>query len=315
MNSSFLTKYGLLNNISFYETHKNGSLKSCIINEKAEIETPYGILIPQYEDGGLRRKNFSSISFYDNGMIKNISLQNQTKITTKYGIFPAEYIAFYDTGEIKRIFPLNGRLSAYWDEEDERELAEDMFFRLACGEFKNKVIGFYFYKSGNIKSITLWPKEKAKISTSQGMLPVRIGFSLYENGAVKSLEPQIPINISTPIGEIKAYDNAASGLNGDLNSLCFYDNGDIKFLTTASNAVKVLYKNKIVHSLKPKLSPSILGDDTMEIIPLLIEFSHNHVTFSKDISLEINKYSFIIERCTFNIKSGCSSCSSCGGCS
>ncbi|OPJ61920.1 hypothetical protein [Clostridium oryzae] len=313
-NKIFHTLYGIIEQPLFFELYSSGKLKSCILNRMFQLSTDYGKFVPQYENAGIRRKNTCSLSFYENGMIKSVSLQTQTPVVTKYGVIPAEYITFYDTGEIKRIFPLNGKLSAYWDEDDEKELADDISFNLSCGSFNNKIIGFYFYKAGDIKSVTLWPKEKAKISTSQGILPVRIGFSLYENGSIKTLEPQLPIDIKTPIGVVKAFNNKVLGLNGDINSLSFYSDGRIKSLTSTSNIIIVLYKDKIMYQFMPELNPSILGEDELELSPLLIEFKDNKVIFNNDISMEIDKYSFTIERYTFSIKNSCKNCNSCNGC-
>ena len=35
----------------------------------------------------------------------------------------AEQVSFYESGALKRIFPLNGTLSGYWTQEDEAKLA------------------------------------------------------------------------------------------------------------------------------------------------------------------------------------------------
>ncbi|HEY5561479.1 MAG TPA: hypothetical protein VIK72_06920 [Clostridiaceae bacterium] len=57
-----------------------------MVDERSELNTSYGVLVPQYEEAGVRRKHISSISFFNNGNIKSISMQEQVKITTTVGV-------------------------------------------------------------------------------------------------------------------------------------------------------------------------------------------------------------------------------------
>ena len=50
--------------------------------------------------------------YYDNGGIKSIYAQEPVKIKTSIGIIKAEFITFYESGAIKRIFPVYGGTSA-----------------------------------------------------------------------------------------------------------------------------------------------------------------------------------------------------------
>jgi hypothetical protein len=314
MINNFKTKYGFLNGITNYTLYANDTLNECILNENNELITSYGTLIPQYEDAEIRRKHLHSLSFYDTGNLKSISLQNKSYIDTSIGILPAEYLNFYDDGKIKRLLPLNGKLSGYWSEEDEFQLAEDIELNLNFGTIKKKLIGIQFYKSGNIKSLTFWPSEKLYIPWKEEIISVKSGISFYETGNIKSLEPKIPFAVKTPIGVLTAYDTTACGINGDINSLCFSEEGEITALSTSSNIVEVIDNHNDAFIFKPQVRASMLSDAALERIPLRIEFFSNRVSFN-------NNKGFIISECKFNIKKisstinlGCSDCSTCAGC-
>lgn len=313
MINNFKTKYGVLNGIINYTLYTNDIMNECILNKNNKIITPYGTLIPQYEDAEIRRKHIQSLSFYDTGNLKSISLQNKSYIDTSVGRLPAEYLNFYDDGKIKRLLPLNGKLSGYWSEEDEFQLAEDIELKLNFATIKKKLIGIQFYKSGNIKSLTFWPSEKVYIPWKGEIISVKSGISFYETGNIKSLEPKIPFAIKTPIGVLTAYDSTACGINGDINSLCFSEEGEITALSTSSNIVEVINNNN-AFIFKPQMRASMLSDAALERIPLKIEFFSNRVRFN-------NNEDFIISECTFNTKKisntinvGCSDCSTCAGC-
>lgn len=305
------TLYENLKGIKRSTFYPNGAVNECTISEYNEINTPYGIFIPQYEDIEIRRPNNNSLCFFNNGNLKSISLQNQITIKTSLGDIPAEYITFYDSGELRRIFPLNGKLSAYWEEEDESGLAEDINFSFSFGTFSKKIIGIQFYKSGKVKSITFWPKEKVEITTYQGVIGARIGISLYESGAIKSLEPKIPTPISTPIGKITAYDKNAIGVNGDLNSLSFYEDGKIESLVTYSSKIKVTNSKGEVKIYEPSHSSATSCDEFDEIEPLKIQFKDNKVIFNSTDEYIIDENSFFISKVTYKSSSQCSSCSGC----
>lgn len=315
MDKVFVTNFGVLKGVSVCDTYGGTALRDCALSKRNVVKTPYGELMPQYEDNGIRRKNLQSLSFFENGNIKYISLQNQSTIETPIGPIKAEYLSFYDDMTLRRIFPLSGKLSGYWSEEDEYELAEDLELDLPIGKLQCKVISIHFYRSGKLKSITFWPKSKVEISTSLGLIPTRIGISFYENGNLKSLEPRIPIKIATPIGVITAYDLNANGINGDINSLCFSETGEIEGLTTSSDLVQVTDSHGFIRIYKPELRPSFIGDDELEVVPMRIYFSGNKVSFNDSDEFEINKCRFLIKKAFEKLHHSCSSCSSCTGCS
>lgn len=310
------TKYGILNGITSTTKYPDGSIKECTVNEFNKLATPYGELVPQYEDSGDRRKNIHSLSFYDNGNLKSISLHEQTKVATPVGIFPAEFITFHENGIIKRLFPLNGKLTGYWTEEKEYELAENFKFYLQVGSFTQKIIGIYFYKDGEIKSITFWPNDVIKIDTPIGSVAVRIGISFYDNGKLKSIEPNNPIYVDTPIGKICAYDIDPVGVHGDRNSLVFKEDGSLQSLLTSSDQIKVTAKNGDEVFYKPDLKMSLSSDVIMQPDPMQIEFFENKVKFNnhpEDVYV-IDQFEFAITNSFYKLQNGTSCSGSCSSC-
>ncbi|PRX28012.1 hypothetical protein BX659_11462 [Orenia metallireducens] len=303
-------KYGILKGVSSCETYSDGEIKSCRLNEYNLIETPYGLLVPQYEDSEARRKYKDSISFYENGEIKSISLNKATEIEMKSDVYKAERILFYESGEIRCIFPLDGKVTGYWTEENEYELAEKLSFDLKCGKLDNKVINIRFYKDGAIKSITLWPQERAKIKALDQELEIHIGLSLYQDGLLESCEPIQPTPIETPIGTIMAYDCESLGINGDINSLKFYRSGELKSLKTSTDIIEITNKEGNITIIEPGSKTHPFNNEIKMTVPVTIEFEDNSVSFTvfEKESYQISDYKFTIKNSAAMMKSQCASC-------
>lgn len=312
-----LTKYGLIKGISTADFYASGAIRECKLNEHNEINTELGTFVPQYEDDGLRRKYIKSMSFYENGNLQSISLQKQTVINTSFGPMLAELITFHENGNIRRVFPVNGKISAYWTELNEYDMAGEIEFNFKFAKFKKKVIGINFYASGTIKSITFWTKDNVSVNTEAGEILCRIGISLYADGNLKSCEPLKPTVVKTPIGNITAYDVTAVGINGDKNSLNFYEDGRIKSLYTSTDKIEIKGKNGEIKTFQPKLKPSILSENAMDVIPYEIQFSEGKVRFCNSVEneFEIDNYEFNISKFSVNITDATNSCSGeCGEC-
>ncbi len=314
MSVNCLEKYDF-KEIVGYSEYPDGQLKECMLGACNEVQTPCGILVPQYDNGDMRRKYTKSLSFYKSGAVESISLHKQTPVNTPLGIIPAELITFYESGAVKRIFPLNGKISGYWSENDEYGLAQEFEFSFPFGTIRAKIIGVQFYEAGTVKSLTFWPGESIEIPTRVGIIKTRIGMSLYPDGQIKSLEPAQPVSVCTPIGEITAFNTAAIGINGDVNSLCFDKSGVIKSLVTSSDIITVIKdsKSKI---FGPGLQPSLLDSMKNEILPLNLRFQDNYVFLSEGSSLgyNINEHSFVIKHLSELLMRNCGSCESCSGC-
>jgi antitoxin component YwqK of YwqJK toxin-antitoxin module len=310
INETYHTKYGVLQGIENNSTYHSGALKECVVSKKVELATDYGVLIPQYDFSDPRKKNQYAISFYEDGSLRGISLNKATDLMTPIGPMGAERILFYPNGKLKRLFPLNGQLSAYWDEDDEYQLAREEEFEFSFGKVKAKIIAISFYEDGNIKNLTFWPKSLIFIETPVGKILTRIGISLYSNGNIKSLEPAAPVKILTPIGSITAYDDTANGITGDINSLNFTEDGKLKSLVTSDNKITVGNSSGRITTYSPE---QMNDEDGIEItfLPLIIEFEENTVCFNHGVKHELSANTFTIEN---YVKSGISECSDCSSC-
>lgn len=292
----FSTKYGKINGITSIELYTNGAIKECKINEFCNIKTIYGNLVPQYDEAEVRRKYKRSLSFYENGNIQSISFQEQITIETSIGKLPAELVLFYDNENIKRVFPVNGKITGYWTEEDEYKLTREIEFEFKFGSFKIKIICISFYESGAVKSLTLWPKDSINISTLYGIIKARIGVSLYPNGEIKSCEPRMPTLINTIIGELHAYDLGASGINGDINSLNFNEDGTVKSLSTSADKITITGIDGKVKIYEPSLNINNFNINILDLAPLNIEFYLDKIKINdsvyniKDNIFNVDKY-------------------------
>jgi hypothetical protein len=289
------TKYGQLYGISNIEFYDHGTIKECKLSQYSEITTIYGNLVPQYDDTEVRRKYKRSLSFYENGNMQSISFQQQTKIDTSVGKLPAELVLFYENQSIKRIFPLNGKITAYWTEENEYSLAEELDFSFEFGVFKKRIIGISFYEAGEVKSLTFWPKDFINIQSPLGAIETRIGLSLYPNGRIKSCEPRRQALINTPIGQLHAYDLSAIGLNGDKNSLNFNQDGTVKALRTSTDRIIILGIDGKVYIHEPDLKSNNFNNTIMDVVPLNIEFYLDKIRIN-EIEYNLKDYTFYIEK-------------------
>jgi hypothetical protein len=304
------TKYGRLTGIVAADYYPDGTLRDCTLNSVNKLVTPWGELLPQYSDGGPRRKYTRSLSFYPNGDLKSVALHEQTAVATPAGVIPAELLTFYEGERLCRIFPLNGQLTGFWSEADEYGLARELPLRLPAVEFKLKIISLHFYESGAIQSVTIWPRDSLIVHTPSGDISVRTGFSLYPDGRVQSVEPLIPTPVKTPIGAIMAYDLNVVGISADRNSLCFTPTGEVESLVTSSDRIILTAPDGSQICHEPGLAPNICDDEKMEPVPMRIEFtSGGTVTFDRRAAYEWRQYAFAVESRPLKIERACDQCS------
>jgi hypothetical protein len=225
---------GSFTGVESYVCFPSGELEGIKLSEKNTILTHAGELVPAFTETN-RRKNKYSVEFYKSGMIKAVALDEVQEISTPIGEFPAELVTFFQTGELKRFFPLDGKISGMWSEAEEKALGIPLSFEFPFTSFSAIISGVAFYKSGRIRSVTLFPGETISIKTKYGDIPTRNGFSLYESGSLESLEPASPVQIKTPGGTITAFDPNAVGINADLNSLVFEEDGAFRSFTVTEN--------------------------------------------------------------------------------
>lgn len=318
-NNIIQTPFGIYGGVIGTEYYEDGGIKSLRLGERNMILTHAGELVPFYSEDTQRRKHKASLTFYREGTIKSVALDEQQEIITPIGEFPAELVTFYPTGEMKRFFPLDGRLSGYWSEEDERALNIPFSFEFPFSSFTAMLIGICFYESGDIRSVTLFPGEGIRIATDYGVLDVRGGFSLYESGELESLEPFEPQRIVTPIGPIYAYDINASGINAYKNSLRFDKKGRLVSAVTSGDKIVAVKRGGGTSFFLPTEKPNPEGEDGVATVPLRLDFDYESdiVTITGDRSETLS-----LSDCTFRIYNlgkgvGCSpdDCASCSLCS
>jgi len=312
------TSYGALAGITTSTIYKSGSLKSCILNAENRIPTPVGEIIPQYriaEFGERQKKYRSSLSFHENGQIKSAALDKQMPLQTPLGTFKAELVTFYESGAINRIFPLNGQIDGFWSEQNEGELAEVLDFDLPVGQFSAKIIGLHFYPSGALKSLTLWPGQRVTIQTPAGPILARTGFSLYEDGSVRSVEPARPVELPTPIGLIKAFDSEIIGMHADQNSLQFSSGGTLLSVKTVHTGIRVAGGDGTETRIEPLETESLIDMEQMRTVPMQIDFKEDHIQI-----IAGQTHHFETGTCQFStfdrvrvLRETCGGCSGCSG--
>ncbi|MDR1927911.1 MAG: hypothetical protein LBQ33_04660 [Oscillospiraceae bacterium] len=288
--------------------------------EKNMMLTHIGELVPFYSETE-RRKNKYSVEFYKSGTVKAVSLDRQQEINTPIGTLPAELVTFYESGALSRLFPLDGKISGFWSEEDERRLHIPLAFDLGFTRFTARISAIGFFQNGDIRSITLFPGETIEVLTAYGTIVVRNGFSLYETGELASVEPDVPTPVKTPIGALTAFDPNAIGINADSNSLEFYPDGTVKKLTVSGNTIAVQTPDGHMEWFHSRKIPHPLEDEAEQLVGIVVSFdaANGTVEIKGDRSGQ-----FVIKDCGFTVgkenatetyacsPADCASCSLCG---
>jgi hypothetical protein len=312
------TTYGTVSGIADRATYAGGAVKSCRVAAENRLQTPFGEIIPLYrmaELGERNKKDRRSLGFFENGRIKSIALDQAMPLQTPLGLIKAEAVSFHENGAINRLFPLNGQIDGYWSERKEAELAEPMDFDLPVGKFRAKVISLHFYPSGVLKSLTLWPSERLTIHTTTGPMRVRKGFSLHEDGTLRSLEPAKVEELDTPIGTVKAFDAEMVGMSADLNSIQFAPFGALLSVKTIHTGLRVRHADGNETLIEPFETISRIDDEGMRTVPMQIDFGAGKVRVVAQ-----HTHNFDMAHTTITtfprgrvIREACSSCAGCDG--
>jgi hypothetical protein len=271
------TRYGPIPVLGKPECYLDGSPRSCVPAASVSLATSLGSFIPQHTTDDLRRKEVQPLCFHQNGMLQYLPLEQGTALKTPAGIVKAELLTFHENGSLNRVFPLNGRLSGYWSQEDELGLAERVELEMPWGRLSIKPLSLCFDAQGRWRSLTLWPGETLEVPTRLGPLAARIGASFWENGLVRSLEPATPYPVPTPVGEIWAFDSDAIGISGDLNSLQFDKKGRVLLVRTTQSIFGVDFADGSSMGFAPEERESLCGDGEQEIVPMELEFREREV--------------------------------------
>jgi hypothetical protein len=193
----------------------------------AFISTKYGNLLPCSGASDYRKKHRCAVCLYDSGALRSVYLEEPQVLSFPSGDFQAELITFYEDGNAKRIFPLYGQISAYWSIEEEAEYAPEYDFEIAGGTYRIKPECIFFYPSGKIRSITLWPSDELSIKTPAGLIKTKLGIELYENGSIRSIEPVYGTVISTPSGDIRPFRYRPVMMHAENATLKFTEDGKL----------------------------------------------------------------------------------------
>ena len=275
------TRYGRIPVDGPVERLPDGQVASCTPVGGVELSTGLGPLTPQFSTDDLRRRTVQALSFHKNGRLRSLPLEAPTVVGTPVGETPAELVTFHANGSVHRVFPLNGRLSGFWSQEDEEKLAEPVRAATSFGPVEAKFICLAFYPDGKLKSLTLWPGETISVPTPLGVIPTRTGVRFSPTGAVLSVEPASPTPVSTPIGAVRAYDPDVVGVTGDENSLGFDEEGGLLRLTTTLTRVRAVRDDgEAVYA--PAWRESLCGDTDREVVPMRLSFARDGVSFQTD---------------------------------
>ncbi|RDD30231.1 hypothetical protein CR161_05645 [Prosthecochloris sp. ZM] len=294
--NSVETRYGQLKSVEFRSLYSNGKTDGCMVSEKNVLMTPFGTLVPLYETEDMGRRSVKPVYFYKDGSLKSLPLQSTTAISTSIGEIPAELITFHKNGSLKRIFPLDGKLSGFWSWQNELSLAREITITTPAGELTAKFIAVQFYENGALKSLTLWPGQRVTLTTPYGEQEVRKGIAFYENGQIRSFEPLKRMEIPTPIGVITAYDNEPNGIHGDLNSVQLDKNGLVSALSTIDNEIAITFPDNNVVTCKPGVKNNVCGDERKVSVPMKVRFEKNCIIINDGAPFELSRHSFTVKK-------------------
>ncbi|NDY55676.1 hypothetical protein G3N56_02830 [Desulfovibrio sulfodismutans] len=262
------TRFGTFGVQDMVECYPYGALRAVIPAKGTVITTGHGAFIPRSEATDERTKTGASLEFYPDGALRSIILQNRTPIATPAGEVLAEQILFYPDGAVKRVFPLCGRTSAYWSQEDEAGLL--MPFAVAtplCG-VTAKFLSLAFDDRGRMRSFTLFPGQIVDMDTPAGPVPVRIGAAFHPDGALRSVEPGRPTPVPTPAGMVLAFDPDATGITGDVNSLEFDPSGRLKHVAMVRTKLTVRDQAGNEQEIMPAIRESLCGNSETEPVAM-----------------------------------------------
>lgn len=266
------TRYGAIPVSGVVERFEDGAIMSCAPAGAVLLDTCLGPLPAQHSTDDLRRRTVQALSFHPSGALRALPLERPTRIATPAGPMDVELVTFHADGSLCRAFPLNGKLSGYWTQEDEGRLARPVDLVTPLGLVRAKIIGACFAPGGQFLSLTLWPGETLEVETPVGALSARVGVSFQIDGSLRSLEPARPQNVPTPAGLIQAYDLDAVGICGDVNSLGFAPDGTVSRVSTSLTRVLASDPEEKELGFIPSSRESLCGDSEREPVPMRLEF-------------------------------------------
>ena len=191
------------------------------------VNTKYGELRPYSGASDYRKKYRFAVDYYNDGSLRSVYLDEPEILEFPAGRFQTELITFYEDGNVKRVFPLYGQISAYWSIEEEAENAPYYDFNVSGDTLRIRPQCIYFYPSGKIRAVTLWPGDEIVVTTTADKVKTRLGFELYESGSLRSIEPVYGTVIKTSKGDIKPYKYRPVMMHAENATLKFEENGNV----------------------------------------------------------------------------------------
>ena len=207
------------------------------------IKTAYGNLVPCYDSSDVRKRYREALDRYPSGALRSIYLQDRTVIETQVGKLHAELITFYECGTIKRVFPTYGKISAYHTEEDEYEEADVDRLSVGNSSVSSKMQCVYFDRSGYVKSITIFNKDKMNFATKYGMIVTDLGAEFNEDGGLVSIESVFQTELYTEFGTLHPFNPHRDPMHAEKGSLGFDDDGNIIRFATVRDRIILKDKN------------------------------------------------------------------------
>lgn len=269
--TSLTTNHGRISVSGPVELHPDGTPMSCTPSGPVTLHTPAGDLVPQYSADDLRRRTIQAVTFHPGGGLRSLALEGSQPVATPGGVLMAEMVTFHDDGGVKRVFPLNGRLSGFWNQEDEDALAEAVEVDTPVGPLRAKIICLCFARGGRLRSVALWPGETVMVPTPVGTVSARMGVAFGPGGEVQCLEPAEPVDVVTPAGVVRAFDPDAVGISGEAGSLVFEGDG-LRRVTTVHTALDVRGADGAPVEHAPGWRESLCGLADREPVPMRLSF-------------------------------------------
>lgn len=289
------TNYGTLKdcriNTDYFE---NGQVAKAFTHETSTLMTPLGSFDLAHDFSSPRRKYIPSVKFFPDGSVQAINLDTPKVLNTSCGDFPVEYVTFYPNGMLCRAFHLNGKVSGYWSEQQEVDLASVLSLTTPVGVITAKIMSLHFFENGALASITFFPGQLIAITTPLGIIETKVGLSFSENGRLHSIEPAEPVQIETPVGLINAFEPYPLGVTADQNSLGWDDLGQLNSCKTM-DSLQIKCSDDSIFLIEPNIQLSLYDDDVKEKVPYIINWDDTTISFygteQGDISLPLSSVS------------------------
>ena len=174
-----------------------------------------------------RKKYRMAVDHYAPAQLRSVYLRRAAGLGLPGRRLSDRTITFYEDGSVKRVFPLYGQISAYWSIEEEVETAPYYDFEINGETIHVRPQCIFFYPSGKIRAVTIWPCDEISVMTPAGPVRTKLGFELYESGALRSIEPVYGTVLSTPEGDIRPYRYRPIMMHAENATLKFDEEGKI----------------------------------------------------------------------------------------